>query len=169
MRQERNSAESRLGLPEYRGHTLAERSAFAVLILFVGAAAVGAFGGGPASEATAESDNGKLQIQYERFLRRDAPEVMDLIVPTAAGERNVEVTFDAEYLRRLQITEVFPQPAQSSWERNGKLRFDTDGSGEPIQVRLHYQARLPGVMTTQVVVASAGEPAQARIKQLVYP
>jgi hypothetical protein len=167
MRKEADSPESKLGLPEYHGHSVAEKTAFAALIVFVGASAAGAFGGGPASETVTDSASGKLQVEYQRFLRRDASEVMVITAPTPRGARSVELTFNAEYLRRVQITEVFPEPVESTSQGNGKLRFNTDGTGEPIEVRLHYQARLPGFMTAHLAVASAGE--QVRIKQLVYP
>ena len=169
MPQEADSAESKLGLPEYSGHTIAEKMAVAVLTVFVGASAAGAFGGGPASETVAGSASGKLQIEYQRFLRRDASEVMVITAPTAPGTHDIEVALNAEYLSRVQITEVFPQPAESTSHRYGKLRFNTDGSGESIEVRLHYQARVPGFMTAHIAVTGAGAPEQARIRQLVYP
>jgi len=167
MRQEGQSAEDRLGLPEYRGHSIAEKTAFAALILFVAAAAAGAFGGGPVSDTVAGSQSGKLQIQYHRFLRRDAAEVLEITVPTVAGTSDVELTFNTEYLRRVQITNVFPEPVEVISHDNGKLRLRTDASGQPVAVRLHYQARLPGFMTAQISVV--GQPEQARFKQLVYP
>lgn len=167
MRQEGENAEAKLGLPEYRGHSSGEMTAFAALILFVAAAAAGAFGGGPVSDTMTASKSGKLQIQYHRFLRRDAAEVLQISVPTIAGAREVELSFNTDYLRRVQITDVFPEPLEVISHQDGRLRFRTDASGQPVAVRLHYQARLPGFMTAQIAVA--GQPEQARFKQLVYP
>lgn len=166
MPQEGNSAEARLGLPEYRGHGLAEKTAFTCLILFVAAAIAGAFGDGPVSNAVSASKDGALQIKYQRFTRRDARQELEITVPTQAGAQQVELTLDNEYLRRVEITQIFPAPLESSAQASGRLRFATDGSGAPLIVSVHLRAQEFGSMAGSAAVATHGE---ARFKQLVYP
>lgn len=166
MPQEGKSAESRLGLPEYRGHGLAEKTAFTCLILFVAAAIAGAFGDGPVSDAVTTSEDGALRIEYQRLTRREARQVFEITVPTRRGANQVELTLDRQYLRRVQITEIFPDPIDSSTQESGRLRFATDGSGQPIIVRMHLRAQEFGSMAGSAAVATHGE---ARFKQFVYP
>jgi hypothetical protein len=166
MSQQGDSAESRLGLPPFRPHGIWERTAFALLILFVGAAAVGAFGDGPASDAVADSSDGKLRVEYQRFCRRTAPQVIDITLPTEPGSKQIEVTLNRDYLQRTQIVEVRPQPMEVTTQGNGRMRFATDGSGEPMTVHLHIEAQDAGFQQAVISVPRHGE---IRFKQLVYP
>lgn len=165
MQQQGSSAEAQLGLPEYRGHTTVEKIAFALLVLFVLAALAGLFGDGPLSQATATSNDGQMRAEYQRFCRRAAQQSLDITLPTQAGVDEVELRVSAEYLRRVQITEIFPQPLQSAHHQSGILRFATDGSGEPMHVRVHLEAQHAG---SQAARLSAGRQV-VHIKQLVYP
>jgi hypothetical protein len=166
MREKGKSAESHLGLPEYRGHSFAEKAAFGCLILFVAAAIAGAFGDGPVSNAVTTSEDGALRVEYQRFARREARQALDISVPTQPGANEVELRLGGEYLQRVRITEIFPHPLQSSGQESGRLRFATDGSGQPVTVRIHLQAQQFGSMTGSAAVATHGE---ARFKQFVYP
>lgn len=166
MRQEDRSAESRLGLPEYRGHSLAEKIAFAVLVLFIVAGIAGVFGDGPLSEAAVTSDDGQMRVQYQRFCRRQAQQLIDITFPTQPGARQAQLSIGGDYLHRVQITEIFPHPLESSRHESGQLSFATDGSGEPMTVRLHLEAQHAGLQEAHF---SAGRQLQARFKQIVYP
>ena len=165
MRQQGSSAEAQLGLPEYQGHSTAEKIAFAMLVLFVLAALVGLFGDGPLSQTSAASNDGQMRVEYQRFCRRHAQQLLDITLPTPAGATSVELRVDAEYLRSVQITEIFPQPLQSTHHQAGILRFATDGSGEPLNVRVHLEAQQAG---SQQARLSAGTQA-VQFKQIVYP
>lgn len=166
MPQEGQSAESRLGLPEYRSHGIAGKIAFTGLILFVAAAIAGAFGDGPVSDAVTASKDGALQVEYQRFARRDAQQVLQITVPTRPGAKAVELTLNSEYLRRIEITEIFPEPIEATAQESGRLRFATDGSGRPMTVRVLARAQEFGSLTGSVAVAPHGE---ARFKQFIYP
>lgn len=165
MRPQGSSAEAQLGLPEYRGHTTAEKIAFALLVLFILAALAGVFGDGPLSQSTAASSDGQMRIEYQRFCRRHAQQLLDVTVPTQAGANSVELRVNAEYLRSVQITEIFPQPLQSVYHQTGLLRFSTDGSGAPMNIRVHLEAQHAGSQRARL---SAGSQT-VDFKQFVYP
>lgn len=169
MRQKHSSAEAQLGLPEYRGHTLAERVAFALLVLFVVGAMAGLFGDGPLSEAVVASDDGQMRVEYQRFCRRQAQQSLDVTFPTQPGADSVELTLNGDYLRRVQITEIFPQPLESSHHQAGKLRFTTDGSGQAMTVRMHLEPQHAGMLEAHLTAALPGKPAEVHFKQIVYP
>lgn len=163
---QKRSAEAQLGLPEYTGHTLAEKVAFALLVLFVVGALLGVFGDGPLSGSVASSASGEVSVEYQRFCRRQSPQSLDITLPTQRDATSVELTIDRDYLRHVQITEIFPQPLQSSHQQTGKLRFATDGSGRPMTVRMHLEPEHAGFLEARFDVGS-GE--QVRFRQLVYP
>lgn len=169
MPQKRSSAEAQLGLPEYRGHSLAEKVAFALLVLFIVAAMLGAFGDGVLSETSVSSADGRLRVEYQRFARREAQQILDITFPTQPGANSVELDLSGDYLRRVQITEIFPQPMESAHQQTGKLRFATDGSGETMTVRMHLEPEHAGVLDVRLSAATPGKAAEVQFKQLVYP
>lgn len=169
MPQKSSSAEAQLGLPEYRGHTLAEKIAFILLVLFVIGALLGLFGDGPLSESVATSADGQVRVEYQRFCRRHAPQLLDVTFPTERGVNSVELHLDSDYLRDVQITEIFPHPLQASHQQAGKLRFATDGSGGAMTVRLHLQPQHAGVLEAHLSAGPRDAPVQVQFSQLVYP
>jgi hypothetical protein len=169
MRKEGSSAESRLGLPEYRGHSLAEKFAFALLILFVLAALLGLFGDGPLSAAVASSNDGQLRVDYQRFCRRHAQQTLDITLPTQAGAGYVELSINSDYLRRVQVTEILPHPVQSIQHQTGQMRFATDGSGQPMTVRFHLEPQQAGVQQAHLTIGTGNQGREVHFQQLVYP
>lgn len=169
MRPKRSSAEAQLGLPEYRGHSLVEKVAFAMLVLFVVGAPLGLFGDGPLSQASVSSADGTMRVEYQRFCRRQAPQTLDINFPTQPGADSIELTVDGDYLRRVQITEIFPQPVESTHQQLGKFRFVTDGSGQDMTVRLHLVPEHAGVLDARFAVGPRGKQAEVRFQQIVYP
>jgi hypothetical protein len=169
VRRDGASAESQLGLPEYRGHSRAEKIAFALLVLFILAAMAGLFGDGPLSTARVSSADGAITVEYQRFCRRQAPQRIDITLPTQRDAKQTQLTINGEYLRRVQITEIFPQPLASSRHEVGQLQFSTDGSGRPMTVRLHLQPQLAGSQQAIVTAGTSANASQARFEQFVYP
>jgi hypothetical protein len=164
------SAEAQLGLPEYRGHSRIERCAFALLVLFVIAALLGLFGDGPLSATSASSADGQVRIDYQRFHRRITPQVLDITFPVPAGTDSVELIFNGEYLRAVQITETFPQPLESSFgQSGGKLRFSTAGASQEVSVRVYLRAQRAGWLDGRLTISRSGRSSEVRFGQLVYP
>jgi hypothetical protein len=169
MPQPRSSPEAQLGLPEYRGHSPAEKIAFAALVSFIVAALLGLFGDGPLSDTKASSADGRIQVQYQRFCRRLAPQSLDITLATPPGSEAIELNIDGDYLRSVQITEVFPEPVTAMHQHTGRMRFRTDGSGRDMIVRVHLKPQRAGLLAARL---STGPPSQAstvELKQLAYP
>ena len=169
MRQQGNSAESRLGLPEYRGHSLAEKIAFSILVMFVIAALAGAFGDGPLSEASVTSEDAQLRVEYQRFSRRHAQQFLDITFPTQPGAKQAQLSINSDYLQKVQITDVFPRPLESSHHERGQLSFATDGSGKPMSVRVHLESQQAGTQEARFTAGTPDKPVEAHFKQIVYP
>ena len=169
MRPKRSSAEAELGLPEYRGHSLAEKVAFALLVLFIVGAMLGLFGDGVLSQASVSSADGEVRVEYQRFSRRHATQTLDITFPTQPGADTIELNFNGDYLRRVQIDGIFPQPLESTHQQTGRLRFRTDGQGQDMMVRVHLQPEHAGWFEVRLTAGPPGKQARVRFTQLVYP
>jgi len=169
MPQPRSSPEARLGLPEYRAHSPAEKIAFVALVLFIVAALLGVFGDGPLSDTEISSRDGRLQVHYQRFCRRLAPQSLDITLATTRGADSIDLNIDGDYLRSVQITEVFPQPVTTTLQQAGRLRFTTDGSGQSMIVRLHLKPQRAGLLEARFSAGPPGRPFTVQLKQFAYP
>jgi hypothetical protein len=83
-----------------------------VLSVFVLAAFLGVFGGGPLSRARAGEPGEALWIEYERFARVGA--ATRISVHFLAGSENEprEVRLNREYFDALRLQGIVPEPAQ---------------------------------------------------------
>lgn len=165
MRKEGSSAESQLGLPEYHSRGYFEKIASALLALFILAAMAGVFGNGPLSDSVVTSKDGQLRVEYQRFCRRDAQQVLDVTLPTRPEVKQVELTLSSEYLRRMQVMEIFPTPLEATSEDGRSLRFATDGDGKPLRVRFNLKPRFSGWQEADITAAHGS----VHFKQFVYP
>lgn len=92
-----------------------ERYGWALLMLLAAAALLGLFAEGPLSSATALSETGRLEIQYDRFARNGAPMRLAAAVHGGNGEDAV-LRFSAPLTDAFSIETIRPAPAE---ERGG--------------------------------------------------
>lgn len=148
-------------LPFQRGEWIVQRIGWSVMALLLLAALLGAFGSGPLSDA--EATSGELSLEYERVLRFESPHTMSLSVP--AGEDGAELLLGREFLERVEIRSVTPEPDTWEWTGDGAvLRFAASGS--PVEVSIEYEPGSLGPMTL-AVRSGTGESLEAT--QLVLP
>ncbi len=88
-----------------------QRVAWVVMALVVVAGLLGLLGEGPLSRASAEA--GPVEVEYPRFERKRSP--MELRVTVAGGtaeQGRVQLWLDQDFLDRVQIERVSPEPEQ---------------------------------------------------------
>jgi hypothetical protein len=144
-----------------------ERAGWAALALFVGAAAAGAFGGGPLSRASAVDASGHLVIRYERFVRASAPTELRLqISPAAAHDGEVHLWAEPAYFQNIEISSVVPEPARVE-QRGPHLvyAFPVTHSVAPFEISLRVKPTTAGRHSGQFGVS--GESA-AVVRQFAY-
>ena len=123
-----------------------ERAGWFMLALLLAAGLGGAFGNGALASASVSSVNGAAVLRYDRFIRHGAPTTMELrLAPTTGVDSVIVVSLDDEYLARMSIDRVTPEPlrVRASGERVDYhlLRLDQSRS---MVIRFSMQAGTMG-------------------------
>jgi hypothetical protein len=85
------------------------RIGIAVLFTFVLAALLGVTGmGGPLSRGSASDPEGRLVVEYERFVRRNARSQVRLRLASKGGE--VRIAINTAYLNDIALRSIVPRP-----------------------------------------------------------
>jgi hypothetical protein len=88
-----------------------QRVGWVLMALFVILALAGLFGPGPLSTTTVGDERAPVRLQYERFVRSRDPTQLTLhIGPNAGQDGEVRVWLDREYLYRVQVRHIIPEP-----------------------------------------------------------
>jgi hypothetical protein len=91
----------------------AQRVGWALLSVFLIGATLGVFGGGgPLSSTKARADDGRLRVEYERFVRVGASSEITIETGTALreGDAGFEVTLGRDYFDAIDIERAVPEP-----------------------------------------------------------
>jgi hypothetical protein len=143
-----------------------QRAGWLVMMAIVLAALTGLFGSGPLSTATAEVE--PLQLQYTRFERRHAPTKLEVSVASSAvSQDQVEVWFSSDYLARIEITSIVPEPEEVS-ETDDRViyRFNIDDQTRAPEILMTLEHDEPGLTTGRMGLIDGPELA---FWQVVYP
>lgn len=101
----------------------AQRVGWAAMILIVLLAAAGLFGHGPISWTSAATDDGDLEVSFERFGRRGGSQAVTITAAaSAATSSSWEIDVSRDYTGAVQINSVTPQP-DSVETIQGALRY----------------------------------------------
>ena len=94
-----------------------QRIGTVMLFLFVGAALLGLTGmGGPLSHADVSDADGALHVEYERFVRRNAPSTIKVRLRGGPGDLRFWVS--SSYLEQVRIDSIVPPPQLVFTESN---------------------------------------------------
>jgi hypothetical protein len=90
-----------------------ERVSWVVIAVVTVAALAGLLGPGPLSHTTTGEPSGQLWLEYSRFGRLRAPSTLRVHVTANAGQPTpLRVWLSRNYLERVQVEQVTPQPEQ---------------------------------------------------------
>ena len=155
-------------LPYQRREWRAQRFGWWALTVFVAAAGLGVFGGGPLSRATASSADGGLRLEYERFVRSGAPARMLVhVAGSPAGDpgRALQLEFSRDFIDAIRLERVTPEPASILVGPDiVSLHLPDAGSG-PVTVVLDFEPLRAGRLTGRV---AAGGGRALTFRQLAY-
>lgn len=137
---------------------------WALIAILVLAGAAGVFGRGPLSWTTRSA--GAAAVEYERFIRRDAPFTLRFSVPIPAGSTRAELNLARRYLDRVRILSIFPTPVRTtSGAETTTFAFGIEPAAKALTVTIHAEANEIGSLNGELAAGDARIP----FHQLVWP
>lgn len=85
-----------------------QRIVWPLMTVLLLAIVAGLLGQGPIARAQAGSEQAGITMEYHRFLRRQAPDTLELRL--LASSDRVRLHIDARYLDAVELKRVFPEP-----------------------------------------------------------
>jgi len=145
----------------------AERIGWAAMAAIVIAAALGLFASGPLSWATAQTSDGSLVVEYDRFMRKTSPVTVKVkVAASAATAEGLTFDIDEGFADAFRITEIRPQPAQSIATADGmRFRFAT-APNAPATIYFHLSPEKIGVLRAGV---GLGGRERLALTTVIYP
>ena len=146
-----------------------QRVGWVVMILLAFAALAGLFGGGPLSNRVAGELSSGVAIEYERFIRLDAPQAIVFeIAPTGMESDSVaRVWLDRAWIDSNQINEISPQPVSSELYADRIVyAFKVSRSPVPLRVRFNLENRAMGRVRGRAGLVNG---APLSFEQFAYP
>jgi hypothetical protein len=143
-----------------------QRGGWLVMMAIMAAALIGLLGAGPLSSATAES--GPLQLQYTRFERRHAPTALEVSVArSAANQDQVDVWVSADYLARVEISSIVPEPEEVMVADDHVIyRFNIDDQAHSPTIHIALEPDDPGHIIGRIGMIDGPE---LIFWQFIYP
>ena len=99
-------------LPLQRIGWLVDRVAWAALLLVIVAGLFGLFGQGGLSSQRAQSPDGRLAVEYERFARRGGDNVLRLEITGQSGADSLSLWLDRQYVEAMKVDGISPEPQE---------------------------------------------------------
>ncbi len=141
-----------------------KRIAWALLYVALAAIVSGVLGKGPISTTGAASGDGSVHVEYERFVRRHAPD--QLRVTATAAADTVGIRVDSAYLSDVRLEEVTPEPARVVTADDATTFVFNTRPGARLHLAFDYQPERVGTLRGSVA-ADGGEA--VAFSQFVYP
>jgi hypothetical protein len=143
-----------------------QRTGWTVMAVIVLLSLAGLLGRGPSSDARAGGEEEGLEVQFERFGRRNAPQTLRLHVATPPGpEGKIRISIDRGYLESVQIDSMAPE-AESV--EGGPDRHTFEFATSQGETTISFKLRPEGLGRLRGVAAVEGRP-PVEFKQFVFP
>ena len=119
-----------------------QRVGWAIMAAIVLAALLGLFGGiGPLSEASIQTEDGSLELDYLRFLHMLEPNHLTLKLQSAAGQRELRLVVNDDYIRHFSIESISPEPESiEASGRNLVYVFQIAQPEQPVEIVFYMNA-----------------------------
>lgn len=146
-------------------HWRLERIGWGVFLLIVLLATLGVFSRGVLSLTTAQSADGALTVDFQRFERTSATSEMTIRL-RGESTQVLQLEITGDLLDKFSIQGIQPEPLSSDSFQDGiRLAFRTDQAGDAA-VYLALRAAAPGWSRSQFALTGSSPTA---VDQFIYP
>jgi hypothetical protein len=145
-----------------------QRIAWVFLLLVLVAAAGGLFGHGPIAHATVGGPDDPIRVRHDRLDRkRAATELKIEVAPGTARGGQVRVWVSRDYLDRIEIRDISPEPAESEAGANRIVyTFSVADESQPTIVSFAFEHQKVGRARGEIGLVDG---ASVAFSQFVYP
>jgi hypothetical protein len=145
-----------------------QRVAWVVMALIVLLAALGLFGTGLLSSASASDPNGVLTVDYQRFIRHDGRTTLTVnVAPELVTGDSVEIWLAADYHADVQIEQISPEPQEVRTDGD-RLIYVLAVEGVTGPLELSFALRPQAIGRVSVEVGLVDGP-QVAFSHVSYP
>jgi hypothetical protein len=143
-----------------------QRVCWVLIALIVLAALLGLMGTGPLSAETRRAADGLFELEYERFVRMQAPSRLRVnYTPQAVQAGEARVWLDRSYVERTRLEAVVPQPLRVEIGEDRLTYVFAAQNGHPGAVTFHLQLQTFGRLAGRSGIGDA----VIAFRQLAYP
>jgi hypothetical protein len=122
-----------------------ERTVWIVFVVFVLLDIAGVFGRGPAAKAHLSTNDGAIDVTYERIERTGTPSVLTVKFGEAAIRKSeIQLWASEDLVTKLGNKQIAPQPA-SSTIGNAGLHYTFPATTQPAAAVFSLQPSAPGL------------------------
>jgi hypothetical protein len=143
-----------------------ERVGWGLIAVFVLAGLLGLVGPGPLSTATARSDGGLVEVQYQRFTHWIADDTVEIHVAADAVQADTfEVTLTGDWVQSADLNAITPEPSEQRSTPQGIVLEIPVEDPAGADVQLSFRATSIGPLHATVTAGSES----AQFSQFVWP
>lgn len=144
------------------------RVAWVALVLVLVAGLAGLWGGGALGQARLTGVDGRLQVEYDRFVRNLGEATLQVqFPPVSAREGSIRLSISQDYLADNEVMATTPDPMSVTAEGEHLVyEFGVRGEG-PLTVTFDLRPNSGFGVVEATVGGTSAEP--VRFRQLVYP
>jgi hypothetical protein len=148
---------------------IVQRVGWGVMLAISLSGLFGVFGDGPLASADAGTESSGLRIEYERFVRQEAPGALIANVGAASvrPDSTVQIWLDRKWLEKMEVKEVTPEPYSSRLEPDRVLyTFGVNPTSMPVRITWYLQTHALGRSSGRIGIS--GGPTIS-YSQFAYP
>lgn len=146
-----------------------ERIGWIVMALIILFGALGLFGTGPLSSATAGDPDGPISLSYQRFVRHDGQDTLSVkVAPDQVNpDGTVEIWISAAYLEGIEFQGISPEPEEVRTDGVRTIyTFSVDDPVVPVGFMFFVQPQSMGRYTGEVGIVDGPV---VSFRQFSYP
>lgn len=143
-----------------------ERVGWIFMAAFIVAALAGLFGPGPLSHSRAASDDGRLVIEFSRFLRNGSTTTLDVRLILDDPSAQPRLLIDTDYLATYTVDDLQPAPDQVI-NHGAQTEFVFAPPQDASDVSVSFDLRAGAFGTRSATFEADGS--SATVSQFIYP